>query len=176
MYLRTRTIQGPEYHNPRFPIPVNGRDAHFLWKTLWETDARTGFIVQEVYTVLYRRSDSGASLPPLWSRYWEAWTITGRDTMQPDRADTWTVEVGDLQGTWRKTGVAYIVTALDPAAGFRPGTVREAGKLPSTYTQPRNLPPALLQRHVEGEWDARDPHPANCFHRTYVGNAPAPRP
>jgi hypothetical protein len=172
MYLRARTIDPQQFINPMMPTQLWGQPTHFYWKTLWETDQITGYVVQEVYTVLNYATCRGVALRPTWSRYFEAWQITGRNTFQPNGFDFWTIQLGSGRGTWTKTGVAHWVDALDRQAHFRPGGAREANILLSTHTQPTNLGPPLLRRSVSGEWDGCGSSYWDCSHRAATPGGP----
>jgi hypothetical protein len=172
MYLRARTVEAQQFLSPMSPATLWDRPTHFRWKTLWETDATSGYIVQEIYTVIHPSNCQGQALPTVWSRYWEAWQVTGQNAFSPNGFDFWTIQLGiGRRGTWSKTGVAYWVASLDPHANFRPNGVADAHDLLSTGTQPTNLGNALLRRGVQGEWEACNIHPALCSHRRRVEQA-----
>ncbi len=158
-----------------------GEEAHFHWRTEWETDATSGFIVQEIYTVMNTTDCRSGRSHTDYSRYWEAWQLDGRNSFVNNGYDIWSILVGRGRGDWSKTGEAYWVSTLDSEARFTPRGAREAGILLSTYTQPRSLGPILCRRNVRGVWDACGSSIFECFHRLTSpalapGSTPRPSP
>lgn len=165
MRLQANTLVPRQFFNPMNDSRLWGDPAHFYWKIGWETDATSGYIVQEIYVVIEVTNCRGVPQPPQWSRYFEAWRVTGRNSFDPNPYDIWTIQLGlGTRGVWTKTGVAHCVATLDPNAGFRPGGAREANQLLSTYTQPANLGPALVSRTVQAEWNGCGSSVFECFH------------
>jgi hypothetical protein len=164
-YLRVRTVRPQRFYNPMSDQQLWGEPINFLWQTQWQTDATSGYIVQEVYTVFHVVNCHGHDMPVGWNRYFEAWRITGPDSFEPNGFDFWTIRLGNGRGTWSKTGDAFLVDALDPNAHFEHNPSRGAHALLSTTTQPTGLGPVKLHRRVEGEWEACAMQVLECFHR-----------
>jgi hypothetical protein len=125
----------------------------------WKTNARNGYIVQEMLTQQSGSFCDGTpdpGLKPGAPRFWEAWRVQEDGSVHPPPgADLWQMPVDpDHRGSWRLTGKVHFVEQLDPAAGFRVGNeaAGPAGSLYSTTTQPRNLGPVLLTRQAGGRW------------------------
>jgi hypothetical protein len=165
LHIQAHNEEGPLRLHPAHGENIWGRLSHLRWRTRWTTNATSGYIVQEVYTEIREENCSGQSQPVIWTRYWEAWQITGTNTFSPNAFDRWSITLGaNRKGTWHKRGQVYIVAALDPAANFTPGGARDAFQLLSTYTQPRNLGTVLRTRGISGEYNTCG-HLALWYHR-----------
>jgi hypothetical protein len=74
---------------------------------------------------------SGASIDnplPFAPRYWEVWTVDSFGNMAPTSDDTW-LRHGFMasKGEWSVQANVFLVTSLDPAAGFAKNKVPETG-------------------------------------------------
>jgi hypothetical protein len=135
----------------------------FSWGIAWDTNARKGFIVQEIRHKVSARDCIGRDTIQFRfsPRYWEAWSVNASGQVLPQvttgENDMWGAHpINDEQtrGEWSKTGEVHWVPTLDPRAGFAQGAVPGAGPhLLSTKKQPTNLGPTLLTRHAAGTWD-----------------------
>ena len=164
-YIRTQNIEGPRLLPPTQGTRVWGHLVHFWWKASWNTDATSGYIIQEVYTHITQVNCTGQPDAPIWVRYWEAWRITGANTFDPNPFDYWTIVLGaNRTGTWVKRANVYHVSSLDPAAGFAVGRVPDARILLSTHTRPQNLGRPLLTRQARGEYNTCGPV-STWYHR-----------
>jgi len=137
-----------------------GGYGHFHWEVAWLTNARNGYIIQEIESAQESRfcdgtPDSGVS--PAASHYWEVWRVQQDGKVHPPPGtDTWQVLVHPIRrGTWRLTGKVFFVEQLDPPADFRTGNMDAplSGTLYATAVQSRNLGPVLLTRHAAGRWE-----------------------
>lgn len=142
-----------------------GRCGGFTWGIDWETNARNGYLVQEIIRTTEMTECPGPA-PPVEPRlrYWEAWRVQQdggiHGTSGPD--DDWRNQHSSpdpldgnpgTRGRWRITGTVYFVNQLDPAAGFQVNKVPEAGSLWATQTQPGNLTTPLLVRTEADAWN-----------------------
>lgn len=142
-----------------------GRCGGFTWGIDWQTNARNGYLVQEILRTT-RITDCPGPIPPVEPnlRYWEAWRVQQdggiHGTSGPD--DDWINQHSQAdpldgnpgtRGRWRITGTVYFVNQLDPAAGFQVNKVPEAGSLWATQTRPGNLGTPLLVRTEADRWN-----------------------
>jgi peptidoglycan hydrolase-like protein with peptidoglycan-binding domain len=132
----------------------------FHWEVDWVTNARNGYIVQEVKSAQQGdfcdgTPDSGVA--PVTPVFWEAWRVQQDGTVHPPPGtDTWQVPVHPAhRGTWGLSGKVFFVAQLDPQAGFRTGNVDapQSGSLYATAVQPGNLGPVLFSREAAGRWE-----------------------
>ena len=140
--------------------PCAGGFGQFHWEVAWQTNARNGYIVQEMEsaqegTFCDGTSDSGVA--PAAPLFWEAWRVQQDGKVHPPPGtDTWQVPVHPAhRGTWQLTGRVFFVEQLDPDAGFRTGNpdAPQAGTLYATGVEPKNLGPVLLSRQAAGRWE-----------------------
>jgi hypothetical protein len=146
----------------------------FRWVVRWDTNARNGYIVQEISKSEDSQACDKESAELTTSRYWEAWRVQQDGSVHPV-PDTWGVPVTPARtGRWGITGRVFFVNQLDPAAGFTVANpLATAGSLMSTTTQPQNLGPELLRRTAGGEWDCCNGHSS---HVPAEGAAPTSAP
>jgi hypothetical protein len=146
-----------------------GECGGFTWSVDWDTNARNGYLVQEI-TKEFELDPCGGVQPPIGHTplYWEAWRVQEdggiHGTSGPD--DDWFNQSADIsnrlagfpgtKGRWKTTGRVFFVNQLDPRAGFKVSNVPDAGSLWSTTTQPTNLGEALLSRSAGGTWNCCD--------------------
>jgi peptidoglycan hydrolase-like protein with peptidoglycan-binding domain len=131
----------------------------FLWQIGWNTTGRNGFIVQEINNVYNAQNCDGSANNQVVQtpRYWEAWRVNAAGQVTPNLGavnDIWSrLRRPGLKGNWTMNANVFFVNNLEPAANFVTGSVRDAGDLQSTTTQPGNLGTSLLTRHAGGVWD-----------------------
>lgn len=145
-----------------------GNCGGFTWGVDWVTNARNGYLVQEVNRT-FKVTKECAPVPPsieFTPRYFEAWRVQQDGGIHgasgPD--DDWfNPSFGErlegfpqTSGNWAISGRVYFVNQLDPAAGFKVRNVPDAGSLWSTTTQPTNLGTLLLDRNESDSWNCCD--------------------
>ncbi|HHM04514.1 MAG TPA: peptidoglycan-binding protein [Gammaproteobacteria bacterium] len=146
---------------PRFDPCTNDLGyGKFIWEVTWRTNARNGYIVQEMASAQQGEFCTGgpdAGVAPGAPLFWEAWRVQQDGTVHPPPGrDTWQVPVPPAhRGTWQLTGRVFFVAQLDPAAGFKTGNLAapQAGTLYATAQRPAHLGPVLMTRHAAGRWD-----------------------
>jgi len=156
------TVSAIDLSPQRFEKCADGF-GRFHWEIAWQTNARNGYIVQEMESSQQGVFCDGSPDPgvavsaPL---FWEAWRIQQDGKVHPPPgSDTWQVPVHPFhRGTWRLTGKAFFVEQLDPQAGFQVGNMAaaQAGSLYATASKPNNLGPVLLTRQIAGLWECCD--------------------
>lgn len=146
--------------------PQKGRCGGFVWRVDWDTNARNGYLVQEItHEVEIENCGAPPADWPSTPRYWEAWRVQQDGGIHGTAGadDDWINPSADgsrplegfpgTRGRWRTTGRVFFVNQLDPAAGFKIANVPDAGSLWSTTTEPGNLGNVLLERAAGDEWD-----------------------
>jgi hypothetical protein len=141
----------------------------FLYYFRWITNARSGFIVQEISNTYSANDCTGTAdntIAPT-SHFYEAWEVDSRGAAQPEQVtplgtvnDKWERPARPdangtpgSQGDWSIAGKVYWTPSLDPAASFSVGAVPDAKLLRSTERRPANLGSSLLEHRVGGIWD-----------------------
>jgi hypothetical protein len=150
----------------------------FSWGVDWQTNARNGYLVQEIVRELEITLCGAQVMPPEnlgTSHYWEAWRVQEdggvhgakhsddiwlnatsdpeEPKLDPSLASVFKEGYSGTKGRWEITGRVFFVNQLDPGAGFKSGTVASAGSLWATETQPTNLGKELLFRHAGDSWN-----------------------
>lgn len=167
---------GPD--QPGAPLTVAERDVTpkkfgtcggFLWTIDWETNARNGYLVQEITKEFEISSCGGIAPEPAFTgHYFEAWRVQAdggiHGSSGPD--DNWinpSLDIDDrlggfpgTSGRWKTEGKVFFVPQLDPGAGFKLFNVLDAQGLWSTTERPGNLGKALLVRQAEDKWSCCD--------------------
>ncbi len=138
----------------------------FAWSVDWVTNARNGYLVQEITKEYKSEMCNGqASVFTVTPHYWEAWRVqedggihgtsgADDDWKNPSmNIDDELAGVPGSRGRWRTVGRVFFVPQLDPAAGFQVANVPDAGSLWSTTSRPGNLGPVLLVREAGDTWN-----------------------
>jgi peptidoglycan hydrolase-like protein with peptidoglycan-binding domain len=125
----------------------------------WVTNARNGYLVQEIRaTRSATRCDGGIDdAETVTPRFWEAWRVQEDGSVHPRLSgahDTWARGVvPETTGTWTIVGDLHFVEQLDPDAGFTNTSGTEAGGLYATTTQPGNLGTIIFSHSAGGVWN-----------------------
>ncbi|MBS1911262.1 MAG: hypothetical protein JST22_04695 [Bacteroidetes bacterium] len=148
--VRSITKSGPDW----------GDHGYFDWWVGFDTNGRSGWLVQEIVNAYHAESDKGVELPlhPL-PRYWEAWRVDAKGGVTPGDAhgnDHWgrPGRGVNTRGHWSMTGAVYFTTTDPAAMGFTVGGARDAHDLLSTTTAPTGLGRVLVDRYADGVWDS----------------------
>ncbi len=130
----------------------------FEWWAAFTTSGRNGFLVQEITNNYQVQSCAGAPIPNPHPtpHYYEAWQVDAAGNVTPfgPGNDRWSRPARpNTRGSWSMVGKVHWAANLDPAAGFAPGNVADAGLLRSTLTRPTNIANPILTRFKGGTWD-----------------------
>ncbi len=149
------TMINPQEVRPARYLP----DGAFDLAVNWHTDARSGFIVQQIENQQSVTAVSSGQHAEGNQTYFEAWSVLPDSSASPtmggvndifDRPTMTAVYHTATRGTWLKRGTVYWVSQLDPSAGFTPFGVRNAGLLMATMTRPGNLGAQIDNRTYTG--------------------------
>jgi len=137
----------------------------FTWPVAFTTNARNGWIVQDIENGWRATDAKGAAVPsPFFPRYWEAWAVDGAGNVTPRGGldnDRWTnsdlaATYGAVKGRWTTAGRVYFTTIDPESQGFvRRNPKTHAGILLATTKAPQGLGTVRLERYADGTWDEK---------------------
>lgn len=138
-----------------------GANGEFEWVVAFDTNGRSGWIVQEVVNVYRPKDAAGNPLGPPHAtpKYYEAWAVdaAGVVTPNPTGSNDWWLRPNrgnNTKGDWSMTAKVYWTTTDPATQGFVARGVPDAGILLSTTTTPAGLGSVKLNRQANGAWDS----------------------
>jgi len=162
----------------------------------WQTNARHGYVVQEIRTVNHAArscADPASGWPsmpvplPRQDVIWEAWSIDrlGRcspsgvtplsTSSRPVNDNYWHAVLPHTIGGWVVQGSVYWVARLPESAHFRAGGAGQSGILGlSTTVNPGPLGPLYMRRYLEFTWECCNPTDTNIPGSSDVGPSSLP--